>query len=369
MPLPRALVVGYYGMSNYGDDLFGTVFRDEGERILPGYRVEVASAPRSAGRGMPARLAASDSGLGSMLRLTRGIAALARHRMIVLGGGSVLETLSGVRRVQHRLARFTGTRFRAIGVSIGPFAVARDRDEVVAFLSSMDRIVVRDSRSREVAERAGLAGRTVIGGDLAALHTARATPAEQHIPAPGRTPRRVGLALGGAAGVPAATADALVDGLADAIEATHDPARADQVALLVLNTHPVHGDDLVSARAAERLSSRGLDVTVSRHTSADVDVIWSAIAGLDALVAVRLHAAITAYLTSVPFLIAGSHPKVTDFADDVGQDPRLRVAPDDDVSAARAAVTSLLSRLGIPRVPAADYIARAEHAYLGEGAQ
>lgn len=359
MKSPQAFVVGYYGMSNYGDDLFNDVLRHGASQILPSHRVRVASAPSPRARGplarMFRRIEASDSVAGSVWRLIHGLILL-RARMIILGGGSVLSEMKGVREVQSKLARFTRTRFQAWGVSLGPFPSPRDFESVAAFLRRMDRVIVRDRRSLKVANEMGVVA--AMGGDLAALY------ADQHPRSPrstSHTHRRIGLAL---CNTPASPIDvnSLADSLAAAI--SDSPShREDLVVVLVLNNHPVHGDEEISVQAADRLKSHGLPVLMIRHSEADVGVIWSAIDELDALVAVRLHAAVSAYLTSVPFLLVEYHPKCSDFLDDVRQDAGLRVPRNAAITDVRTGLSNLLSDPVAPGMPAGDYVARAVRTY------
>lgn len=362
MTPPRAFAVGYYGMSNFGDDLFRDVLHNDGERMLPGFRVRVFPSPRrSSSTRARAHVAASDSIAGSAWRLAAGILVVLRARMIVLGGGSVLSAMSGVRAVQSTLARLTGTRFRALGVSLGPFESRQDLNAVAVFLSRMDRVVVRDERSMRLASEMGLGARVSVGGDLAALYAARSP---RPVAADPRSPRLVGLALCNTTSMTIARTDAIADALAASIRHTRTSSRDDRVLVLVLNNHPTHGDEGISAHAARRLRDHGLEVTVVRHDEADVGSMWSAIAGLDALVAVRLHAAVTAYLSSVPFLFVEYHPKCADFSTDIGHERRLTVPVDADQDALRAGLDRLLSNPDAPKMPAAEYVSRAVHAYL-----
>ena len=62
-----------------------------------------------------------------------------------------------------------GVQLAAVGVSIGPFADARDEDSVAAFLQRFRYLSVRDERSRRLAQAMGLQAITHAGCDLAAL--------------------------------------------------------------------------------------------------------------------------------------------------------------------------------------------------------
>ena len=99
------------------------------------------------------------------------------------------------------------------------------------------------------------------------------------------------------------------------------------VRIFCLNTHPRWGDEELSRKLQERLEGQGANV---EWISAKDNLLgcWQGLATCDAVLSVRLHGAITAYLCGVPFSLVEYHRKCTDLIDDIGQPEALRVRSD-----------------------------------------
>lgn len=353
----RAYVVGYYGMSNFGDDLFCEVMTSRAPELLSGYNVKIVGNSGRLGR----RIYSAPTAIGSIWRLIVGIFAVLRADLIVLGGGSVLWRLDGVRLVQWKLSHFARTAFQSLGVSIGPFAVSTDERGVAEFLDGNDRVIVRDNESLAVAIEMGLGEKVQMGGDLAALYP-RTVNQRAELDAHHRT---VGVAL---CNFPEYTEfeTEILESFVSAIRASSRPGRQDRISVISLNSHPVYGDDSLSLRAVEHLTASGLAATFHRYSDLGISKTWDLITSLDAMAAVRLHAAIPAYLSGVPFALLEYHPKCKNFCDEIGQDDSLRWTLK---SENRNYVDVLEGLLGQPKrtmLSPADYTSRAEKAYRAD---
>lgn len=351
----RVRVVGYYGMGNFGDDLFGEVILARANQMFPGREVKIV------GKGAQKRVPqySSSSAIGAMLRLLDGVLAQVRAQTIVLGGGSVLMGLHGVRRVQWLWRRFASTKFESLGVSIGPFPTSRDATDVAEFLRWNTRVVVRDEESLETARMLGIGDLVKHGGDLAALFESdqRATREAGS--------RTIGLALCNFPGYEDVE-QTLLDSLVRAIATTSTPERDDEVVIISLNSHARKGDDEISRRASEVLRRRGIANRLLRYTDLGVQSTWETIASLHAMVAVRLHAAIPAYLERVPFALLEYQQKCASFCDDIGQADGLRLKLLDEPEAFDQALSTLLDQPAVPRMDPGRYVERAEATYLIE---
>ncbi len=135
------------------------------------------------------------------------------------------------------------------------------------------------------------------------------------------------------------------------------------VRLLTLNNHPVHGDDELVSIAARDLAARGICVEIVSRADVGVAAMWDAIQTCTAIVAVRLHAAIPAYLCNVPFVLHEYHRKCSDFLHDVGQQAELRIDSETPVSQIKEAIAAALGGGSQPRLNASDYRARAVQAF------
>ncbi|WP_411722063.1 polysaccharide pyruvyl transferase family protein [Mycetocola sp.] len=359
----RAYVVGFYGVANFGDDLFCDVVESHAALMFPGYDVRIVgrvTQPRTALKRAFRRIFASPHSAGSAIRLLTGLWVVARGDLIILGGGSVLSELRGVRYVQWKLSRILRTRFRAVGVSLGPFADMKRRGAVATFAQGLDKLIVRDSRSLDVGHSLGLDHSLTLGGDLAALYAPPTTEL------PGVRHGHIGLSLCSISGAESNDPDLITRSLADAILQMPESERM-TVVVLSLNNHKIHGDDEVSENAVRHLRERGIEVKYSRYIDVGVEGVWNEIASLQAVVAVRLHAAICAYLAGVPFALVEYHSKCTDFCNDIGQHDSMRIPASADRSTLSTAVSALLKVPCSPAVSPDAYSARAVATYLSYG--
>jgi len=361
----RASVVGYYGMSNYGDDLFLEAIRGASGELMPGLRIRVvggfaALEPRKRSlEGLKARLYASNSTAGAAYRLALGIYAVATSGTIVLGGGSVLWGVTGVREIQRRMSNMLTTRFMAFGVSIGPFASLSDRDNVTRFVRVFDRVVVRDASSLVLGRSMRPMAEVSLGGDLAALYN---PPPETRVR--DSATRRIGFSVCAYPGFGVDDAARAARALAAALKHTRKDGITDEVVVLALNNHRDSGDDTLATAAQMALSEQSINSSVARYADYGVAGTWHLISSLDALLAVRLHAAITAYLTSVPFALVEYHSKCTDFVDDIAQPLHLRLETTSSSDRLYDVLVDLFTAPTAPELSPQSYRARAARAYV-----
>lgn len=336
---PTVNLVGYYGMSNFGDELFVATALARAADLWPGAttRTFVPARPRRYQAMGPA---------GSATRLAHAAAAAAWAGTFAFCGGSVLQQLSGTTRLR---AAIPGRRLEALGVSVGPFPTARDERQVMALLPRFDRLVVRDRASARRAPG------STLGGDLAAL-----TPAGW-FPAAG-TRNRLVICPSAAAG--ARDADTFAREAAAAALLVAD--QVDDITILSLNTHPTLGDRALSGRIAARIGRHHPGrVRLEKFSTLGVRGTLALLASSRAVWSARLHAGVVAYLAGVPFLLAGHHEKCGELAADIGLD-RQRLLPPDGTGMAVQAPGTLTGDPGVVMGPG-EYRARAHRAYLGQG--
>ncbi len=333
MERPRIAFTGYYGMRNFGDDLFGVICTRAAERYWnPAPRLVGPPLAGMAGVStVPAFYPRDWYGamgtLGKGSRLLSFASATIGSDVLVMGGGSVITARESFRKPMMQTARRRrGLKLAAIGVSIGPFANEQQEAASASFLDRFAYISVRDRRSYEWIQRMGLSTRSHPGCDLAVL-----LPRLAAMPARARqatdAPMRVGVAPcryaeGGTHGAPAMRAweDAFV-------EAVLAEARSRRIVVDVfsLNEHPHHGDGNLAETLAGRLRAGGVSADVLRYTQPDPLAMVAAIGRCDVMVSARLHGAIVAWLCGVPFAIVDYHRKCRDFADDIGLPQRRRI--------------------------------------------
>lgn len=324
----RIQLAGFYGMDNFGDDLFVAIARYYRLRLWPTSTVRTfAPAARWYQRQGPA---------GKLARLV--CAALGAHWAdeVVLMGGSVLQRLSGTMRLRARQGLIT----QALGVSVGPWADDRDQAEVTALLDACEQVVVRDAMSVHRYPRA------LLGGDLAALTPRSWLEAEPH----GRV-----LICPSAAADPA-------DVARFALRCAETLAETGAEAVVCsLNSHPQLGDAEVAQLVARVCIDRGVPVDVCDYRTLGLEATLKLIAGARAVWTQRLHGAVVAYVAGVPYVLAGHHEKCRAFAQDTLGLRGLVAADGEGIH--RAGPASLEGVLAHRAVD--TYRRRAEQAYLG----
>lgn len=322
--MKNVIFAGYYGMQNYGDDLFGVVSAHGASTWWPQFSPTIL-APRIAGQAerfsVPSFISAdryaSNGGAGKLIRTFFSTKELLVGGKFVFSGGSLFSSnRSRIMDMAERISRLSGKKFSAIGVSIGPFESRASEAAVVAFLRRFDYISVRDQASYALLQSYRLDASIAVGRDLAGLMPTLAGAVgkpDRQRPVIGYAPCQIG-------GQPATTQridDLFVDAIVKQTNLT--------VRVFSLNSHALHGDAERSDYVSRRLTAAGIAVERVDYAKRGVLGTWRAIATCDAMVSVRLHGAITAYLCGVPFILLEYHKKCSDFLDDIGQPDAIRV--------------------------------------------
>lgn len=362
---------GYYGMSNFGDDLFGAVCAAAARRFwngapcLVGPAIPDVESRYTMPRRYPARMYGASGALGKASRLYSFLSAVRGSDVLVMGGGSVITARESFRKPLMLSAQRRGKlQLAAVGVSIGPFDDAASEAAVASFVERFAYLSVRDRRSYELAMRMGLGSITHHGRDLAGLLPSM-------LPAPRRSaaddrPIRIGIAPcnytagpGYPVPDPQTTQAALVEALAQLAG-----RRRLQVDVFGLNGHALHGDRALAQALQQRLLERGVVAGWTQYAGQGPFAIARAIAACDAFVSVRLHGAIVAYLQGVPFTMVDYHPKCADFADDVGLPAAQRIdAQRQGADAFGEALASMLDGHGEPALSREVYALQAQEIF------
>lgn len=312
------LFVGYYGMGNFGDDLFGHATVHGAERwwgreakvLAPPLRGADASA-FALRNPVLARGLASKGRLGQACRLVSKTAIPLGHGQIIYGGGSTFSRTKrwDVRRVYAAAARAGLLDLGAVGVSVGPFRSQREEEQIVERLMPLRYLALRDDASSDYVESLGLDVTVARAADLAGTLPETLFP---HA-----TPQDDVLGVSVCPSLfrsPDADVDAVLADLADVLE-RRALRQGIGVKLFSLQSHPTAGDAPLVERLRAALPEQGVSVELY---DGDAARMWKAIGACRYVVSARLHGAITAYLQGVPFVMLGYHPKCTAFASDVG---------------------------------------------------
>jgi len=295
----RALISGYYGFGNAGDEaiLAGLV---EGFRALaPELALTVLS-------GHPAATEA-EHGVHAMSRGFRSAhTALRAADLFVSGGGGLIQDATSWRSPLYYLkllemARRRGLPIACIGHSVGPLRRWWVRALTRRALEKVGVLAVRDHRSVEILRGLGLRREVEVTADLAFLLP---RPGEAEIAAAWR---KAGLAEKN--GPAAAIAVRRLPG--------QDRGRGNEIAISAIaacravKLRPVlipmqHPEDLELAQAAARAALGG-EVVRERLSARETLALVS---GFDLVLAMRLHALIFGASGGLPLVAVSYDPKV-----------------------------------------------------------
>lgn len=317
-PGASAVVSGYYGYANTGDEaVLEAILRDLA-RECPGVAITVLS-------GSPESTAAT-YGVRSVHRFRAGQVweALRRADLLVSGGGSLLQDVTSSRSLWYYLgvmtmARAAGAKVMVYANGLGPLRRPLNRVLTASVLRGVDRITVRDPESLEVLFGLGVSRPdAVVTADPAfGLEPLPPRDREQLLAELGLDPGRgpiFALALRPWPGWDemSAAAIAAVGLLAKGV--------GGQVLLLPMQHHR----DAGVAAAMEGLPP-GVPVTdAGTHRALGARELLTVVGCCTVLVGMRLHSLVFAAAGGVPFVGLAYDPKVSAF---VGYLRSLQAAP------------------------------------------
>jgi polysaccharide pyruvyl transferase WcaK-like protein len=360
---------GYYGFANYGDELFNLTTILAARRWWSAHRVDILGPPVPGIEAdyrvpawFPGALYTAPGIFGKTSRLAFLAGVMLRRDLLLYAGGSTLSYGSIMKKIQRVAAERNFTKFAAIGVSIGPFADAADEAEAARFLRKFSYFSVRDRKSVELLEKMQVPVKPLLSRDLVGalplLLPAQSAPpqagATQAAPVLGVSVCHFERLMGGDTAVEDRRNAALFEGVARFAK------RAGvRVRIFSLNSHPRWGDEAFSRELQIRLRQQGTDAEL---ISAKDNLLgcWHGLAACTAVLSVRLHGAITAYLCGVPFTLVEYHRKCVDLMDDIGQPASLRVGAECvDPAVFEQVIERLFRKPEAPALPRESYIAEA----------
>lgn len=319
---------GYYGMQNYGDDLFGVLSTYGARKWWPNSTPKIL-APAISGhqevftipRIVPAEIYSRTDIIGKTIRSIFALREMSNGGKLIFSGGSLFS--SNRSKIFETLAtnsRRKSKSLAAMGVSIGPFDSISSEKSLISFLRQFDYISTRDLSSFEKLESYSLNARIANCRDLAGIAPLAFSDIETH-----HTPKRyIGYASCHLFN------DKLSQNSFDEIFIQAIKRRQDlPVKVFNLNSHQKLGDMRHNAYVYERLRESGVQVELVDYSKIGVLRTWKEIASCKAMVSIRLHGAISAYLQGIPFILYEYHKKCGDFLDDIGQQRSLRVGLED----------------------------------------
>jgi len=342
---PAVLLAGYYGMRNTGDDaLFAATAWGVRHYLRPRRIWATAAGIPDIPGAQDIRPVLTPASRVRGVNLLRTWFAALRSGQVIFGGGSVFHSLESLMRATWLLKLSGKGPHVAMGVATGPFTSNKVERLCIKLLKRLHFVGVRDNRSydfiRSVAP--GVCCRRTF--DLALLLPCLSEPGLAPLPTGSPARRGLGLALCdyerylGQDTAPEAVRRQRIKALLDHL----DPSAVEELVLIDFNGHPVRGDAPIHAEIASHAARRFRIVHLPYHPN-PLQVLRQ-IAGLRALVAMRLHAAVFGYMTATPTVFLSYHRKCDDWASEAGfPSGQLFDSVDFDPAPVAGVVTAALS--------------------------
>ena len=344
---PGIAMCGYYGAGNIGDDASLAVMADRfGRDAQDGRITAISKGPKK--EGIPENISVITA-----FRPIKTERELARCRVAVLGGGSLLQDATSLRSLAYyawvmRTAHKAGCRTVIIG-GVGPLTSRTARRIAACTVRRATAVFARDNAAAAEFRALG-AARTVNAADPAVL----TLPKEPACKPDGRyfvvCPRGVAALR---RKTDAENGEKRVKKIGKKAENTLFDAITEAARRLAADTGmiPVFAamapeDSAICREMAEKAGCGAMCIPAGKQ---DAGQTVALAAGADLVVAVRLHAAVFAFAAGTPAVVVDHDPKTAGFAADVGLPP----LPIDGITA-----DAILNAIKMCRVP--DAAARVE---------
>lgn len=320
------LLAGYYGMDNSGDDALLAVSNWGVKTYFNSDRIYATAKfiPRFSGSESIIPIFTPVTRFRGENRL-RGYIYPTISRQIIFGGGSVFHSSPDLRAKLNMLKLSGKGPHAALGVSIGPFRDSCAEKTCAEVLKRLSFIGLRDQESLEIARAICPDVRAEKTFDLAPLLPRSAGLSIESFDS-NKERRGLGFAL--------CNHDRYITGddkpdtcrKNNIIQMLNNMSSDDlkdieEIVLIDFNGNSDSGDHQLHADIAKSLGTR-FSIRHLKYSSDPVKVLRT-ISGLRAIVAMRLHAAVFAYLTHTPAIILSYHPKCIGWASEIGLSKEL----------------------------------------------
>ena len=205
------------------------------------------------------------------------------------------------------LKKWFGIKLAGIGLSIGPFHSIKDKQTAINILKNFEFISTRDNSSYQFCTQHLPNLKLTYSSDLIGIiaDTYRFDKVK-------KSSNIIGVSL------------MQPDTSYKSIDVQHTMKTLLEFAIkqkmtirvFILNNHPINGDITITKKFIDMLSDGNIPYEIISLEIGALEV-WKYIAECTMMVSYRLHGAITAYLSNVPFYLFEYHQKCTDFLDDI----------------------------------------------------
>jgi polysaccharide pyruvyl transferase WcaK-like protein len=319
----KITLTGFYGMMNFGDDLFAYLGKMASEKWWGNQSIEVLAPKENEGsllhkiipKSIRSQYSRTDK-VGKTIRLGYAASTLINSDRIVFCGGSLFSSdRSRSIEILSSLPLLKNKNLSAIGISIGPFNTQKSEHETLQFLKRFDYISTRDKKSFDFLEAHKINSKIVRSKDIVGVIRL----IENH-----EKFEKAGGFIGYSSCHTPANPNLPLEFENQFIQFAQ--SRRDLCTkVLNLNSHPELGDANLNKRAYDRLIALGLHAEFVDYQTMGMKITLREIESCALVASIRLHGAISAYMLDTPFVLCEYHPKCTHFLDEVGQPDSLRL--------------------------------------------
>ena len=156
-----AVISGYYGSNNHGDDILLKAITDDLRKIHPEIKITVISKRPKETKQI--------YNVESIQRFNfpRIIMTLKKTNLLIMGGGSLIQDLTSTKSLIYyvfvmNLAARARAKVMLYANGIGPLKLEKNRLRAVAALEKVEKITLRDQQSKITLQELGLKNENII---------------------------------------------------------------------------------------------------------------------------------------------------------------------------------------------------------------
>lgn len=317
-----AWLVGYYGMQNCGDDALLLATLHGAQQHLNCEKLAIGSVSHihlNEDTNISKTLYREQKWRGQN-RLIHYRNALNSKR-VIFGGGSVLHSASDINLKRHMMSLASRKQSMALGVSLGPFANTEAESTCQKFLNECGFVAVRDKQSFEIAKSLAPEANVRLSFDLAVSLT-------NHPEFTINQGQRCGILFNVCPVAKDAygTTDPIEEeqrlrDLCHVIEALWKRT-GERIALINLNGNQQNGDVRLTQAICDELRAR-VPITTIPYNPNPLKVI-NVISHFKAMVSMRLHGNVFAYMSHTPSIALNYHPKCEQWCNQISLPGSMR---------------------------------------------
>ena len=155
-----AVICGYYGSNNHGDDVILEAITNDLRQINPEIKITVISKRPKETK----QIYNVDS--VQRFNFARIISTLRKTNLLIMGGGSLIQDLTSTKSLVYyvfvmNLAARARAKVMLYANGIGPLKLTKNQHRAASALEKVEKITLRDQQSRQVLEELGLKNQNI----------------------------------------------------------------------------------------------------------------------------------------------------------------------------------------------------------------